>query len=126
LEVPDGALDKNAQAELVRSAKEQAVLKLYADDLVTTGEASAMLGLTRIQFLDLLQKTRLPDAPAVYYEVFERMRLLKKIEKPLPDGRGSESILSDYPANRAATVRERLPGSFSALHDVAELPDPKY
>ena len=57
LEVPDGALDKNAEAELVRSAKEQAVLKLYADDVVTTGEASAMLGLTRIQFLDLLQKS---------------------------------------------------------------------
>ena len=57
LEVPDGALDKNAQAELVRSAKEQTVLKLYADDLITTGEAAAMVGFTRIQFLDLLQKS---------------------------------------------------------------------
>jgi hypothetical protein len=57
LEVPDGTLDKNAEAELVRSAKEQTVLKLYADDLVTTGEAAAMLGLTRIQFLDLLHKS---------------------------------------------------------------------
>ena len=57
LEVPDGTLDKNAEAELVRSAKEQTVLKLYADDLVTTGEAAAMLGLTRIQLLDLLQKS---------------------------------------------------------------------
>jgi hypothetical protein len=44
LEIPDGALDKNAQAGLVLSAKEQTVLKLYADDLVTTGEAVVARG----------------------------------------------------------------------------------
>jgi hypothetical protein len=54
------------------------------------------------------------------------MRLLKKAEKPLPDGRGSESVLYDYTAYRAATVGYRSPGSFSALHDVTELPDPRY
>src|ERR1700722_10871986 len=54
LELPDGAVDKSAEAELIRSIKEQTVLKLYAEERVTTGEAAAMLGLTRIQFLDLL------------------------------------------------------------------------
>jgi len=57
LEVPDDAINKTLQEEIVRSVKEQAVLKLYATDLITTGEAARMLGATRIQFLDLLQRS---------------------------------------------------------------------
>ncbi|SPF54653.1 hypothetical protein SBA4_6550004 [Candidatus Sulfopaludibacter sp. SbA4] len=57
LELPDGAVDQGAGAELVRSVKEQTVLKLYSDGRVTTGEAAEMLGLTRIEFLDLLRRT---------------------------------------------------------------------
>ena len=57
LDVPDGALAPGAEAELVRSVKQQAILKLYADDRLTTGEAAGALGLTRIQFLDLLRST---------------------------------------------------------------------
>lgn len=57
LEVPDGAIDQSTEAELLRSAKEQTVLKLYSGESVTTGEAADMLGLTRIEFLDLLRRT---------------------------------------------------------------------
>ena len=57
LEVPDGAVDKDAEAELIRSVKEQTTLKLYSDQRVTTGEAAEMLGLTRIQFLEFLRRT---------------------------------------------------------------------
>ena len=57
LELPDGAVDKFAEAELIRSVKEQTVLKLYSDERVTTGEAAEMLGLTRIQFLEFLRQT---------------------------------------------------------------------
>ena len=56
-DVPDGAIDRRAEAELVRSVREQAALKLYADGRVTTGEAAGILGLTRIQFLDLLRRS---------------------------------------------------------------------
>src|SRR5262249_45361735 len=56
-EVPDGAVDRHAEKELVRSIKEQATLKLYADGRVTIGEAAKMLDATRIQFLDLLRRT---------------------------------------------------------------------
>ncbi|MGD0618054.1 MAG: UPF0175 family protein [Bryobacteraceae bacterium] len=57
LNVPDGALAPGAEAELLRSVKQQAILKLYADDRITTGEVAGALGLTRIQFLDLLPST---------------------------------------------------------------------
>jgi predicted HTH domain antitoxin len=55
LEVPDGAVDKCAEAELIRSVKEQTAL--HSGERVTSGEAAGMLGLTRIQFLDLLRRT---------------------------------------------------------------------
>ena len=57
LELPDGAVDQSAEAELVRSVKEQAALKLYSEQRVTTGEAAEMLGLTRIEFLELLRRS---------------------------------------------------------------------
>jgi predicted HTH domain antitoxin len=82
LEVPDGALDKNAQAELLRSAKEQTVLKLYADDLVTTGEAAAMLSLTRIQFLDLLQKSGVGFRVELDEQDFQMLRRWREDHAP--------------------------------------------
>ena len=57
LEIPDGAVDSRSQAELVRSIKERAALQLYADGRVTAGEAAEILGLTRIQLLDVLRRS---------------------------------------------------------------------
>src|SRR5450432_903304 len=57
LELPDGAVDQSAEAELVRSVKEQTALKLYSAQRVTTGEAAEILGMTRIEFLDLLRQS---------------------------------------------------------------------
>jgi predicted HTH domain antitoxin len=74
LEVPDGAVDKCAEAELIRSVKEQAALKLYSDERVTTGEAAEMLGLTRIQFLDLLRRTGLGFQVELDDEDFAQIR----------------------------------------------------
>ena len=74
LEVPDGAVDKCAEAALIRSVKEQAALKLYSDERVTTGEAAGMLGLTRIQFLDLLRRTGLGFQVELDDEDFAQIR----------------------------------------------------
>ena len=74
LDVPDGAVDRVAEVELVGSVKEQTALKLYADERVTTGEAAAMLGLTRIQFLDLLHRTGAAFRAELDEEDFEQLR----------------------------------------------------
>lgn len=76
LEVPDGAIDKGAEGELIRSVKEQATLKLYSDERVTTGEAAEMLGLTRIQFLDLLRQTGVGFRVELDAEDFAQLRRL--------------------------------------------------
>ena len=57
LDIPDGAINSDDGAELLSAMKEQAVLKLYSDERVTVGEASEMLGLTRVQLLDVLRRT---------------------------------------------------------------------
>jgi predicted HTH domain antitoxin len=74
LEVPDGAVDQSAEAELVRSVKEQTVLKLYSEGRVTTGEAAQMLAWTRIAFLDLLRRTGVGFHVELDEEDFEMLR----------------------------------------------------
>lgn len=74
LELPDGAVDQSAEAELVRSVKEQTALKLYSEQRVTTGEAAEMLGLTRIEFLDLLRRSGVGFQVDLDGEDFEMLR----------------------------------------------------
>jgi predicted HTH domain antitoxin len=82
LEVPDGAIDQSTEVELLRSAKEQTVLKLYSADSVTTGEAAKMLGLTRIEFLDLLRQTDVGFRVDLDDEDFEQLRRAHSAGRP--------------------------------------------
>jgi predicted HTH domain antitoxin len=75
LEVPDGAIEKGAEAELMRSVKEQTALKLYSEQRLTSGEAAEMLGLTRIEFLDLLGRTGVGFLVELDEEDFAQIRL---------------------------------------------------
>jgi predicted HTH domain antitoxin len=81
-EVPDGAVDKSTEAELVRSVKEQAVLKLYSEQRITTGEAAEMLGLTRIEFLDMLRRTGIGFQVELDDEDFAQLRSWRKDHAP--------------------------------------------
>ena len=81
-EVPDGAVDQSTEAELVRSVKEQAVLRLYSEQRITTGEAAEMLGLTRIEFLDLLRRTGVGFLVELDDEDFEQLRRWRKDHAP--------------------------------------------
>jgi predicted HTH domain antitoxin len=74
LELPDGAVDQSAEAELVRSVKEQTALKLYSEQRVTTGEAAEMLGLTRIEFLELLGRSGVGFHVELDTEDFQMLR----------------------------------------------------
>jgi predicted HTH domain antitoxin len=62
------------ETEFVRSVKEQTALKLYAEERITTGEAAAMLGLTRIQFLDLLRRSGIGFRVELDEEDFQMLR----------------------------------------------------
>ncbi len=82
IEVPDGALDESAEAELLRSVKERTVLTLYSEQRITTGEAAEMLGLTRIEFFDLLRRTGVGFLVELDEEDFEQLRHWRKDHAP--------------------------------------------
>ncbi len=78
LEVPDGAIDERAETELLRSVKEQTVLRLYSADSITTGEAAEMLGLGRVEFLDLLRRTGVGFRIDLDDQDFEQLKKARK------------------------------------------------
>ena len=81
-EVPDGAVDKSTEAELVRSVKEQTVLKLYSEQRVTTGEAAEMLGVSNIEFLDVLRRTGVGFLVELDQEDFDQLKRAREAGKP--------------------------------------------
>jgi len=54
IEVPDGAVDKSTEGELIRAVKELTVLKLYTEHRITARDVAEMLGMSQIQLLDPL------------------------------------------------------------------------
>ncbi len=44
------------QARIQRSVKEWLVLSLFTDDLISSGKAAKLLGISRVEFLALLRK----------------------------------------------------------------------
>jgi predicted HTH domain antitoxin len=82
LDLPDGAIDKSAEAELVRSVKEQAVLKLYAQQRISAGEAAEMLGCTRIELLDLLRTSGVGFLVDLDQDDFDQIRELRESHRP--------------------------------------------
>jgi predicted HTH domain antitoxin len=82
LVLPDGAVDQSRQAELVQSVKEQTALKLYSEQRITTGEAAEMLGLTRIQFLDLLRTSGVGFRVDLDEEDFRQIRQWREEHTP--------------------------------------------
>ena len=74
LTLPDGAVDRTAEAELVRSVKEQAVLKLYSEQRISVSEAAEMLGCTRLDFLELLRASGVGFRVDLDPEDFEQLQ----------------------------------------------------
>ena len=54
--IPEEALDENAKNRLRRDALEAAVLRLFEERRISSADAAADLGLTRIQFIELTQR----------------------------------------------------------------------
>ena len=65
------------EAELLRLVKEEIVLKLYATDRISTGEAAEMLGCTRLDFLKLLTTSGVGFRVDLDPQDFEQIRRLR-------------------------------------------------
>jgi hypothetical protein len=83
LDLPDGAVNQTEEAALVRSVKEQAVLKLDSERRVSVGEAAGMLGSTRIEFLDLLRTSGVGFLVDLDPEDFDQFRKMRDSHRPI-------------------------------------------
>lgn len=60
LELPDELIDPSLRQQIVQQAREQIVLRLFAERRIPSGLATRLLGLTRLEFLDLAQRRGIP------------------------------------------------------------------
>ena len=56
LDVPEGIIDETFE----KVVREDAILRLFAERKIPSGHATRLLGLTRMQFMDLLQSRNIP------------------------------------------------------------------
>lgn len=95
-EVPDGLFDEEFREEdFLKQLKEEGVIKLFAAGRISSGYAASLLGMTRRDFLDLLQKHGVPFAGYSEEDWEEEQRTLREIEaKFLGEQRGKGGDLS--------------------------------
>lgn len=74
LNLPAGAVDDRSHPELVQAIKEQAALNLDSGNPITISEAAEMLGLTRIQLLELLCTSGIGFLAGLDEEDFRQIR----------------------------------------------------
>ncbi len=56
LELPEGLVDKELEAELVRGFKEEAAVRLFQEGKVSSGYAARLMGIPRVEFLQVLRR----------------------------------------------------------------------
>jgi predicted HTH domain antitoxin len=79
IDIGDEAVDKR---RLEAHLRKEAVLSLFAEGKMTVGRANRALGLTRLQFMDLLQERSIP---IVDYTVEDFDKDLKAVEQLWPE-----------------------------------------
>ncbi|MBI3694039.1 MAG: UPF0175 family protein [Acidobacteria bacterium] len=60
MELPEGLVDKSFEAELLKEFKEETALRLFKEGKVSSGFAARLIGISRLEFLSLLQKRGIP------------------------------------------------------------------
>ena len=85
-EIADASLDPALEAELLAAAKQETALRLFRDGRISGGLAARLLGLTRLEFLDLLRRH---GAPFVAYTDEELERDLRDLSRSARPGSGS-------------------------------------
>jgi predicted HTH domain antitoxin len=53
LDLPEGALNEAGERTLEAALKEEAILRLFSERVISPADATRLLGLSRIQFMEL-------------------------------------------------------------------------
>ena len=73
----DGIDDADARRAATECAREAAILELYRLGQISSGRAARDLGLSRVEFLDLANRHRIPTIQITADELEEELESLK-------------------------------------------------
>ena len=80
-DVPEELFDEQFREEdFLQILKEEAVVKLFEAGRISSGYAASLLGMTRRDFLELLQKRGVPFARYTEEDWEEEQRTLREVE----------------------------------------------
>lgn len=89
-ELPDGALEEPFRTDLVEAIRREAALRLFAGGKISSGYGAQMIGISRLEFIDLLRERAIP--PFSYAEG-ELERELAAYDRLAPEAKShSESV----------------------------------
>ena len=81
MELPDGLVDKTFEAELLKGFKEEAALRLFKEGKVSSGFAARLIGISRLEFLNLLQKRAIPFVEYTLEDFHHDTEVMEKFER---------------------------------------------
>jgi len=81
LELPEGLVDRQLEAELVRRFKEDTAIRLFQEGKVSSGYAAHLIGTPRIEFLELLRQRGIPYVEYSADDFREDLATLQGVER---------------------------------------------
>jgi predicted HTH domain antitoxin len=90
LELPEGLVDPQLEAELVRKFKEDTAVRLFQQGKISSGYAAHLLGIPRVEFLDLLRQRGIPYVEYSAEDFREDLATLERVERQAGRQSGSQ------------------------------------
>ena len=81
LDVPEDAIDKDTGERLQSALREEAILRLFAERKIPSGHATRLLGLTRLQFMDLIKQRGIPHIVYTFEDWQEDLKDLEEFRR---------------------------------------------
>jgi predicted HTH domain antitoxin len=82
LDLPPELLDQIPASEISTLCRSEIILRLFNADKIGSGEAARLLGLTRLEFLDLLRQRGMALRVELTAEDFRQLHELRKRYSP--------------------------------------------
>jgi len=81
LELPEGLVDRQLEAELLRRFKEETAVRLFQEGKVSSGYAAHLIGIPRVEFLELLRRRGIPHVEYSAEDCREDLNTLERVER---------------------------------------------
>jgi predicted HTH domain antitoxin len=81
MELPEGLIDETFEAELRQRFKEETALRLFQKGKLSSGFAARLIGISRLQFLSLLQQRGIPFVECTLQDFRDDTEAMEKFQR---------------------------------------------